>query len=631
MSNKDTVSSDDTRMPLTTRDPLGQRIDKLKELIPEAFAEGEIDFERLRQALGDSVGEGRERYGLTWAGKADAIRAIQAPSAGTLVPCPEESVNFDTTENLFIEGDNLEVLKLLQKSYYGKVKMIYIDPPYNTGNEFIYPDNFKEGLEDYLKSSGQVGEGGVKLSTNTETSGRYHSKWLNMMYPRLFLARNLLRQDGVIFVSIDDHEVHNLRQLMDEIFGEENFLACITWKRRQVPDNRNINRVSTDHEYVLAYGRGMVRFRGKDKDLTKYTNPDDDPRGPWMSDNMTGLATKEQRPNLHYTIVNPETKNEYPPHPGRGWAYEKQRMESLIAEGRVLWPSNPSGRPRLKRFLNDVKDQTTGFSTLQSPGYTTDGTREVTQLLGFKAFDFPKPTKLITILLDQVVEREEGAIILDFFAGSCTTAEAVLRANANDDGNRRFVMVQLPEPLSSGGEAAASGFSTLSDIGAERIKQAIASISEQDERTLDALRTDSAVDFGFRTFKLTSSNFKVWDATDAPESQEAVANQLKLFADHVLPDRSEQDILYELMLKAGLPLTAPVEEKTVADLTVYSIAGGLLMICLADEVTQEVLRGMIELAPQRIVCLDAAFKGNDQLKTNTVLEMKSHDIEFRTV
>ena len=282
-----------TRMPLTTADPRAERVERLKELIPEAFVEGEIDFSRLRQALGDVVSEVRERYGLSWAGKADAIRAIQAPSAGTLVPCPDESVNFDTTENLFIEGDNLEVLKLLQKSYYGKVKMIYIDPPYNTGNEFIYPDNFKEGLDEYLRYSGQVGEGGVKLSTNTETSGRYHSAWLNMMYPRLFLARNLLKEDGAIFVSIDDHEVQNLRILMDEVFGGENFIATIIWHKMDSPKNSAVH-LSVDHDYVLLYARDAQIWRPNglprtDEMLARYKNPDDDPRGPWL---LSDLAAR---------------------------------------------------------------------------------------------------------------------------------------------------------------------------------------------------------------------------------------------------------------------------------------------------------------------------------------------------
>jgi len=450
-----------------------------------------------------------------------------------------------------------------------------------------------------------------------------------MIYPRLFVGRNLLRHDGVIFVSIDDHELHNLRLLMDEIFGSENFLLAITWKRRQVSDNRNVNGASTDHEYVLAYGRENARLKGTAKDLSKYSNPDNDLRGPWMSDNMTGLATKEQRPNLHYDVVNPDTGDRFPPHPGRGWAYEPARMEKLIAEGRVLWPSKPDGRPRIKRFLAEIKDKTTGFSSVQSPGYTTDGTREVTDLMGYKAFDFPKPIALLKTLIEQVVDPGEGDIVMDYFAGSSTTADAVMQLNSEDGGNRRYIMVQLPEPLSQASEAFKEGFKSLADLGLERIRKRIDQIREVNKGRLDFSDGPDAQDLGCKAFKLAASNFRVWEGND--NDTETISSQLQLFADHVLPDRSEQDVLYELMLKAGLPLTAAIEEKTVAGQKVHSIADGLLFICLANPITQECLRGMVELEPQRVICLDAAFGGNDQLKTNTVLEMKSHAIKFRTV
>lgn len=641
-----TQDPEDPRMPLTTSDPLDERIEKLKELIPEAFAEGEIDFERLRQALGDSVGEGRERYGLSWAGKADAIRAIQAPSAGTLVPCPEESVNFDTTENLFIEGDNLEVLKLLQKSYYGKVKMIYIDPPYNTGGEFIYPDNFREGLEDYLKYSGQAGEGGVKLSTNTETSGRYHSKWLNMMYPRLFLARNLLRDDGAIFVSIDDHEAHNLRLMMDEVFGAENFVAAIVWQKKQSPQN-DATYFSDMHDYILVYARqarlsktdpnGWYRnlFPRGDEQNARYKNPDDDPRGEWTSADLTCNKTADERPNLYFAVQNPSTGEDVWPKRQRVWGYEPAKMQQLLAENRISWGGDGNSFPRLKRFLSEVAQgivPSTWWDRTEF-GDNQEAAREVQAIFAetYGVFSTPKPTRLIKGMLTVATCFDEDAIVLDFFAGSGSTGHAVFGMNSKDGGNRRFILVQLPEHLSEpkqleGGKELRS----ISDIGIERLRRVSQELESEVAGKFDAI-SEKPVDFGFRVLKLASSNFKVWDATGSQGSSEAVANQLKLFADHVLPNRSEQDILYELMLKSGLPLTAPVDETTVAHLTVYSIAGGLMMICLADEITQDVLRGMIQLAPQRIVCLDAAFKGNDQLKTNTVLEMKSHNIEFRTV
>jgi adenine-specific DNA-methyltransferase len=379
------------KMELTSMDVAEERRAELKRLLgetfPEAFTEGGIDFDQLKRVLGEWTDPGKERFGLNWPGKAECMKIVQQPSIATLKPVLDKSVNFDETENLFIEGDNLEVLKLLQKAYFGKVRLIYIDPPFNTGNEFIYPDNYSETLDTYLDYTRQTDAEGKRLSTNADTAGRFHSRWLNMMLPRLYLARNLLREDGMIFVSIDDNEVHHLRVLLDDIFGAESWLGTIVWKRRQVSDNRNITNVSVDHEYMLCYGHPAAKLFGTDKDLSKYKNPDNDPRGPWMSDNLTGLATKEQRPNLHYDIVNPETGDRYPPLASRGWAYGPETMAKLIAEGRILWPASLDGRPRLKRFQDTLRSDVTGFSTFRDFGFTTDGTREVTRLLGEKLFD----------------------------------------------------------------------------------------------------------------------------------------------------------------------------------------------------------------------------------------------------
>ncbi len=375
------------------------RLERLKQVVPEVFADGKVNWEALRELLGEWLedeSQPAERFGLFWPGKRQARRAAATPSEGTLVPCPGQGVNEETTRNLFIEGDNLETLKLLLKSYAGRVKMIYIDPPYNTGNDFVYRDDYREPLEDYLRKTGQADEQGRLLTTNTAAGGRYHSNWLNMIYPRLVLARQLLREDGVIFASIDDNEVHNLRQVMGEVLGEENFLACLIWHRRQVPDNRNINNISTDHEYVLAFQRGAAILTGTAKNLSKYSNPDNDPRGPWMSDNLTGLANAEERPNLHYDLVNPETGIRYPPLASRGWIYGRDTMSRLVAEGRILWPASSSGRPRLKRFLSDIRSEFTGFSSMLDVGYTTDGTREVEAVFGTKVFAFPKPLSLLT-------------------------------------------------------------------------------------------------------------------------------------------------------------------------------------------------------------------------------------------
>ena len=348
------------RMALESMDVAEEKRQQLKHLLykefPEVFNEDKVDFERLQRVLGESIDTGKERYGLTWPGKADCMKVIQEPSRATLKPCREESVNFDDTENLFIEGDNLEVLKLLQKSYFGKVKMIYIDPPYNTGKEFIYPDNYQETIETYMAYAGLVDDEGKKFSTNATTEGRFHSKWLNMMYPRLYLAKNLLREDGVIFVSIDENEVQNLTKICDEIFGEENHLGSFIWRRRQNADNRNQTNVSIDHEYVLLYARSQkATLQGVQIDTSKYKNPDNDSRGDWASIDLSGLANRTQRPNLHYDIIDPDTGIAYPPNPNRGWSKSKPVMEKMISEQRILFPSKPTGRPREKKFLTDLK------------------------------------------------------------------------------------------------------------------------------------------------------------------------------------------------------------------------------------------------------------------------------------
>jgi adenine-specific DNA-methyltransferase len=513
--------------------------------------------------------------------------------------------------------------------------MIYIDPPYNTGNEFIYPDKYADNLETYLKYTGQVDDAGFKLTPNAETSGRYHTNWLNMMYPRLKLARNVLRDDGVILISIDDHEAHHLRELCNEIFGEEHFLGCITWKRRQVPDNRNLNGVSTDHEYVLAYTRSTGRFLGEEKDLSKYANPDNDPRGPWMSDNLTGLASQDQRPNLHYDIVNPETGISYPPHPGRGWAYEPKRMKSLIQEQRILWPKQPTGRPRLKRFLNELSENTTGFSTVQNPGFTTDGTREVTALLDFKAFDFPKPVRLLTDLISQICSFNTGDIILDFFAGSGTTGHAALQLNSSDSGNRRFILVQLPEPCSEESEAFKRGFKTIAQIGEERIRRVIAEISkEESQESGNGLEQPSLtmthglrLDHGMRIFKLDASNIKRWDV-----DFDNLHAELLDAVENIKVDRSESDVLYELLLKVGLDLATAIEERQIDGKAVFIVGTGALVVCLARSVTLELVEGVAalkkELQPEvmRVVFRDSGFE-DDVVKTNAVQILRQAGIE----
>jgi adenine-specific DNA-methyltransferase len=603
------------KLDLGSQDIAEEKRQELLQLFSEVRTEGgRIDFERLKLVLGEAVDVGKERYGMTWPGKADCFKTIQAPSLGTLCPCPDESVNFDTTENLIIEGDNLEVLKLLQKSYLGKVRMIYIDPPFNTGNDFIYPDNYTESLQTYLEYTGQVDAQGKRFGTNTEADGRFHSKWLNMMYPRLYLARNLLREDGVILVSINDVELPSLRHLMNYIFGEESFIGVLMWKSRHNVDSRNQTGLSSDHEYVLCYGQ---RLTGQQIDESKYSNPDGDLRGHWMSDNMVGLATKEQRPNLHYDLINPETGVVYPC-PEKGWRYDKSTMANKIQENRILWPSSPDGRPRHKKFLSELRSQFTGFSSILDVPNTAAGTQELREIFGESVFDFPKPVGLLKTLITQGTNSKQGDICLDFFAGSGVTAHAVLELNMQDGGDRKFILVQLPEPTGR------EDYPTIADIAKERVRRVIKKLNDENKGKLD-LDDDTKQDRGFRVFKLAESNFKPWNA-DVPHNAAALERQLELHVDHIREGRTADDILYEILLKSGFPLTTLLETVSLAGLTVYSVAGGALFICLERALTLELIRAMAELKPERVVCLDEGFSGNDQLKANAVQIFKTKGV-----
>ncbi|WP_319549512.1 site-specific DNA-methyltransferase [Desulfogranum marinum] len=609
-------------------------IEKVAALFPSCVTEStdengklkmSIDFDLLRQELSTQLVEGpQERYRLDWPGKRKALLTANAPIAKTLRPCREESVDFDTTENLFIEGDNLDALKLLQETYLGKVKMIYIDPPYNTGKDFIYADNFAESTDEYLLDSGQKDVEGNRLVANTDSNGRFHSDWLSMMYSRLKLARNLLKDDGVIFISIDDNEVNNLRKICNDFFGEENVLGCVVSKRRGVPDNRNINRISPDHEYVLICGKSESKLNGTPKDLSKYKNPDNDPRGPWMSDNMTGLAAADLRPNLHYNLVNPLTRNTYPPHPGRGWAYESKRMDQLISEGRVIWPSKPDGRPRIKRYLNELNDSTTGFSTWQKLGYTTEGTRELTSLMGLKVFDFPKPISLGVTLCKQATDNVSNGIILDFFAGSGTIAHAVMQLNAEDGGKRKFIMIQLPETCDEKSEAFKASYKTIAEISKERIRRAGKKIKAENPITAPNLDT------GFRVLKVDSSNMAdVYYTPDAVKQ-----SQLTLLTDNIREGRTSEDLLFQVLLDWGVDLTLPITIETIANREVFFVDSNALAACFAKngQITEDFCKELAGRSPLRVVFRDSGFK-DDSVKINVeqIFKLMSPHTEVKTI
>ncbi len=447
-------------------DVVAENLEHLKVLFPEAFTEGKVDFDVLKQLLGGAADEREEKYGLNWHGKRQARQLALTPSTGTLRPCPKESVDWDTTKNLMIEGDNLEVLKLLQKSYAGKVKLIYIDPPYNTGTDFVYPDNYRDNIRNYLELTRQIDGENRKLSSNTEASGRFHTDWLNMMYPRLKVARSLLAKEGVVAVSVDDVEESNLRKLCDDIFGEENFIAQLVWKSRISEDTRATTGFSSDHEYIICYAHDEgTAFRGAEKDTKKFSNPDNDPRGPWRSADLTGLATRAARPNLHYDLIDPETRVDYgcPP---KGWRFEPATMDKKILEGRILFPDSGKGRPRHKLFLNEMKSLFKNLSSVLTGFSTADGTRELNQLLGAGAFAFPKPTALVRLLTEQITTERD--IVMDFFAGSGSTGHGVLQQNIVDGKNRRYILVQLPEILDSSDKDQGAAASLCDRLGRPR-------------------------------------------------------------------------------------------------------------------------------------------------------------------
>ncbi|MEU9327622.1 site-specific DNA-methyltransferase [Streptomyces canus] len=610
-------------------DVVSDNVEQLKVLFPDAFTEGKIDFEVLKQILGGEVEEGEEKYGLSWRGKRRARQIALTQSAGTLRPCPQDSVDWDTTQNLMIEGDNLEVLKLLQKSYAGKVKLIYIDPPYNTGKDFVYADNFRSGIDHYLTVTQQVQEGGSRTSSERETYGRMHTAWLDMMMPRLRLARNLLKNDGAIFISCDDIEAGNVRALMDEIFGSENFVAQFVWQARKFTDARAITNISTDHEYIICYSRNAgFSARGVPRDEGKFANPDEDPRGPWMSRSILGLANKEQRPNLHYTITEPHTGRSFDPDPATGWRYAQDRMAGLIESGCIIFPKKDDGRPREKKFRADMKSDFIAFRSVIDWVRTSDGSDEVKELLGEGVFPFPKPTELIRRLVEQVAGV--GDVVLDFFSGSGSTGHAVMKQNIADGAGRKFILVQLPEILSPANrdQGRAVKFcgeigreSNISEITKERLRRAGAQ--------LKAGSLSAEIDTGFRVFKLDKSNIRPWDATPKDLEQETLDS-----VDNILPGRSEQDVLYELLLHLGLDLCVPIETRVIGGKDVHAIGGGVLFACLPEEITpsdvEAIAHGIIdwhkELDPigeTKVYFRDSAFT-SDEAKTNIVAILEQY-------
>jgi adenine-specific DNA-methyltransferase len=644
-----TPAPEPERFDLRSADIAADRRNELFSLFPEARTEGgKIDFDRLKLALGESVDVGKERYGMNWPGKVDCFKSIQTPSVGTLRPVRKESVNFDATENLIIEGDNLEVLKLLQKSYLGKIKMIYIDPPYNTGNDFIYPDNYSESLQTYLEYTGQVDDEGKRFGTNTEADGRFHSKWMNMMYPRLYLARNLLRQDGVIFISIDDHELDNLLRLCNDIFGEENHIATLGVQVN--PRGRHLDDfIARTHEYVVAFAKDAAEpstMYGLEKEGRMVDEYDKtDARGRYRE---IGLRNRNQsfnpttRPKLFYPLyVDPGSgavsvdksgthTAEVWPITTDGvktcwtWGKEKVTADAALLTGRQV----EDGSWRI--FRKDYLEGEDGASATTLPKslwldkeLNNDyGRKAMQDLFGEAIIDFPKPPELLKKLIR--CGTAPGDTVLDFFAGSGTTGHAILELSAEGFGTRPVILVQLPEPTDR------KDFATIADVTRERFRRVAKRLDDKGADEL-SLASNEDTDRGFRAFALSPSNFTEWDAA-LERNAEALKEQLELHVDHVRQGRTDDDILYELLLKSGFPLTTAVEKKNVAGTTVYAVADGALIICLDRALTLEVIRGIADLKPERVVCLDEGFAGNDQLKTNAVQTFKTKSVtSFKTV
>lgn len=633
----------ETELNGKSKDIVAENIERLKALFPEVFSEQSVDFDKLRAVLGEYVDNDEERYNFTWWGKSKALRLAQTPSTGTLRPCPEESKDWETTENLYIEGDNLEVLKLLQKTYHNKVKMIYIDPPYNTGKDFVYPDDYKDGIKQYKEVTGQIDEAGKYASTNVETSGRFHTSWLNMIYPRLRLARNLLKKDGLIFISIDDNEVGNLRKLCDEIFGEENFVGQAIWQKRTSPDARK--RFSTGHEYIVIYIKHINQLDNainllplSEKDKKKFSNPDNDPRGPWVSSDFTAQG---YRPNQMYKIVTPGGA-EYTPAEGRCWKNVEAAFLKQKEEGRMWFGLDGKGVPRRKTYLAERlgKNIWTWWSN-KDVGHTQEGTLELKKVFDLEAplFDFPKPSRLIKRMLQIGSNPDQKDIILDFFAGSATSADAVMQLNAEDGGQRHYILVQLPEPTAEKTEAYKAGYKDIASIGKERIQRVGEKIKKQLKEKLDEqnqqliisehekIHNPEDLDLGYKYFRLDSSNIKQWNV-DVDNLDASLFDSIENFVD----GRSELDVVYEIMLKYGIDITLPIEAYSIGDKKIFSVGLGALMICLDNDITtavaNEIVRLKSELSPEvmRVVFKDNGFK-DDSAKTNTKEILRTNGVD----
>lgn len=585
-------------------------LEKVKSLFPECVSEGKLDIDKLLSLCGEYIDNDFEKYKFEWKGKAECLRLAQKRSTGTLRPCENESAGKDGTpgkfdsDNLYIEGDNLEVLKLLQTAYYRKVKMIYIDPPYNTGNDFVYEDDFADPISKYKEVTSQT------TKSNPETMGRYHTNWLNMMYPRLRLAANLLRDDGVIFISIDDNEVFNLKKICDEVFGEENFFACVSWHKNYASAN-DAKSFSNVLDYILiyrkseAFQRNLLPRTEKQDKLYKYES--NDGMGRWRPDNLT---VKTYSSNYDYPITNPKTNEIFYPSNGRCWITNRDTMKKWIEDGRVFFGQDGNGAPQLKRYLSEVQQGVvpTTYWSYENCGHNDLARKEIKALFENPPFDTPKPTDLIKQILRIATKMNNNDIILDFFSGSATTAHAVMQLNAEDGGNRKFIMVQLPEVCAEKSEAYKAGYKNICEIGKERIRRAGAKIKADKPDAQD-------LDTGFKVFKLDTSNLVTWDSAPIENHDiMTLLNRLNAMTSSVKPDRTDMDVVAEIMLKMGVPLDIPVTKIDVNGKAAYAVGDYLLLICLAENVTVEDMEKLCDLAPAKLVIAESSFADTSAMR-----------------
>ena len=611
------------KLKLQTADMAERNVELLGQMFPNCLtetinADGKlvraIDFDKLRQELACEVVEGaEERYQFTWPDKRAAIRLANAPTNKTLRPCREESVDFDNTENLYIEGDNLEVLKLLRENYLGKVKMIYIDPPYNTGNDFVYNDDFAQGKAEFEAQSGLFDEEGRRMADpmvqNTESNGRFHTDWLNMIYPRLKVAKDLLADDGVIFISIDDNEIENLQKVCDEIFGENNFVAQIPWRKRTAKSDVPFG-ISQDYEWIVCYAKSNIFSASIEGEGRKYYETPDFPNRPWRIHDLTKQTTASERPNSYFTIINPKTGDEYPANPNRTWAITEETFKEYYAANRIVFPNDYDflkiGKPVLRYWKeDDMKKAGDDYGRVavssklpDSIGMSQDGTKEITSLFDGKIFSFPKPSSLIRFF--SKIINSTDALVLDFFSGSATTAHAVMQLNAEDGGNRKFIMVQLPEKTDEKSEAYKAGYKNICEIGKERIRRAGRKIKEE------AGLQGQNLDTGFRVLKLDESNMAdvYYTPADTPIQTTLAFDAL---VDNIREGRTAEDLLFQVLPECNLPLSSKIETREIHGKKVFVVNDGYLMACFDKDINEAVITAIAKEKPYYFVMCDRSI------------------------